>query len=64
MLASPDVAVTNAKDKETILPVVRRVDEHVRQVLIREQRTPALENVERAVGGSAHWAKPHLASSR
>jgi len=52
MLASPDVAVTNAKDKETILPVVRRVDEHVRQVLIREQRTPALENVERAVGGS------------
>ena len=35
MLASPDVAVTNAKDKETILPIVRKVDDHVRQVLLK-----------------------------
>jgi len=34
MLASPDVQVTNAKDKETLLPVVRRIDDHVREVLL------------------------------
>ena len=34
MLASPDVAVTNKKDKETMLPIVAKTDEHVRHVLL------------------------------
>ena len=34
MLASPDVQVTNAKDKEALLPVVRRINDHVREVLL------------------------------
>ena len=34
-LASPDVAVSNAKDKHTILPIVRKTNEHVRDVLSR-----------------------------
>ena len=34
-LASTDVAVTNMKDKETLLPIVRRTNEHVRDVLSR-----------------------------
>jgi len=34
MLASPDVQVTNQKDKEALLPAVRETDEHVRRVLL------------------------------
>ena len=34
MLASPDVAVTNMKDKDTILPIVAKTDEHVKRVLL------------------------------
>ena len=34
MLASPDVAVTNMKDKKTMLPIVAKTDEHVRHVLL------------------------------
>ena len=33
MLASPDVAVTNKKDKETMLPIVGKTDEHVREMM-------------------------------
>ena len=32
-LASPDVAVTNKKDKETMLPIVGKTDEHVREMM-------------------------------
>ena len=32
-LASPDVAVTNQKDKETMLPIVGKTDEHVREMM-------------------------------
>jgi serine/threonine protein kinase len=33
-LASPDVAVTNKKDKETMLPVVGKIDERVRAMTV------------------------------
>ena len=33
ILAKPDVAVTNAKDKEIFLPVVGQTDEHVKQMM-------------------------------
>ncbi|KOO30894.1 trafficking protein particle complex 8 [Chrysochromulina tobinii] len=32
-LASPDVAVTNKKDKVTMLPIVGKTDEHVREMM-------------------------------
>ena len=32
-LASPDVAVTNKKDKTTMLPIVGKTDEHVREMM-------------------------------
>ena len=32
-LGSPDVAVTNQKDKETMLPIVGKTDEHVREMM-------------------------------
>jgi hypothetical protein len=32
-LASPDVAVTNKKDKDTILPIVGKTNEHVREMM-------------------------------
>jgi hypothetical protein len=32
-LASPDVAVTNQKDKTTMLPIVGKTDEHVREMM-------------------------------
>jgi hypothetical protein len=32
-LASPDVFVTNKKDKETMLPIVGETDEHVREMM-------------------------------
>ena len=32
-LASPDVAVTNQKDKETMLPIVGKTDDHVREMM-------------------------------
>ena len=32
-LASPDVAVTNQKDKVTMLPIVGKTDEHVREMM-------------------------------
>jgi hypothetical protein len=32
-LASPDVAVTNKKDKETMLPIVGKTNEHVREMM-------------------------------
>jgi hypothetical protein len=32
-LASPDVAVTNQKDKTTMLPIVGKTDEHVREIM-------------------------------
>jgi hypothetical protein len=32
-LASPDVAVTNKKDKETMLPIVNKTDKHVREMM-------------------------------
>jgi hypothetical protein len=32
-LASPDVAVTNKKDKTTMLPIVGKTDEHVREIM-------------------------------
>ena len=32
-LAAPDVAVTNQKDKETMLPIVGKTDEHVREMM-------------------------------
>ena len=32
-LASPDVAVTNKKDKETMLPIVGKTDKHVREMM-------------------------------
>ena len=32
-LASPDVAVTNKKDKETMLPIVGKTDAHVREMM-------------------------------
>ena len=35
ILAKPDVAVTNAKDKEAMLPKVTQTDEHVKEVLGR-----------------------------
>ena len=33
ILASPDVCVTNAKDKETMLPVVSKTNEHVKEMM-------------------------------
>ena len=33
ILAKPDVTVTNAKDKETMLPVVSKIDEHVKEAM-------------------------------
>ena len=33
ILAKPDVAVTNAKDKEAMLPIVGQTDEHVKQMM-------------------------------
>ena len=33
ILAKPDVAVTNAKDKETMLPVVGQTDDHVKKMM-------------------------------
>ena len=35
MLSGNDVQVTNQKDKDTIVPIVRKTDAHVRQVLQR-----------------------------
>ena len=35
MLAKPDVTVTNHKDKDTMLPVLGKTDEHVRQMFVR-----------------------------
>jgi hypothetical protein len=35
LLRRPDIAVTNAKDKETVLPKVKEIDEHVRDVMSR-----------------------------
>ena len=32
-LASPDVSVTNRKDKVTMLPIVDKTDEHVREMM-------------------------------
>ena len=32
-LASPDVAVTNKKDKETMLPIVGETDKHVKEMM-------------------------------
>ena len=32
-IASPDVAVTNKKDKETMLPIVGKTDEHVWEMM-------------------------------
>jgi hypothetical protein len=32
-LASPDVFVTNKKDKETMLPIVGKTDKHVREMM-------------------------------
>ena len=32
-LASPDVAVTNKKDKVTMLPIVGKTDKHVREMM-------------------------------
>jgi hypothetical protein len=32
-IASPDVAVTNQKDKTTMLPIVGKTDEHVREMM-------------------------------
>ena len=38
ILAKPDVAVTNAKDKELFLPVVSKTDEHVKEMMAVVQR--------------------------
>jgi hypothetical protein len=38
-LASPDVAVTNLKDKETMLPIVGKTDEHVREMMSGMHKT-------------------------
>jgi hypothetical protein len=38
-LASPDVAVTNKKDKTTMLPIVGKTDEHVREMMSGMQIT-------------------------
>ena len=36
VLAKPDVTrVTNLKDKDTMLPVLGKTDEHVRQMFVR-----------------------------
>ena len=32
-LAAPDVAVTNQKDKQTMLPIVGKTNEHVREMM-------------------------------
>ena len=34
-LGSDDVQVTNKRDKKTIVPIVERTDEHVREMLLR-----------------------------
>ena len=31
LLKRPDVNVTNAKDKETMLPVLNKIEEHVKE---------------------------------
>eukprot|EP00966_Prymnesium_polylepis_P316785 7319609-Prymnesium_polylepis.1 len=36
LLAKPDVLLTNAKDKLTMLPVVRNTNEHVQEMLAKQ----------------------------
>ena len=40
-LASADCAVSNMRDKETLLPVVGQTDEHVRQMMSEARTSPA-----------------------
>jgi hypothetical protein len=61
VLRSPDVNVTNAKDKETMLPVIQRTNEHVidmfRKLVKLSEPIPAVAHVKRYAIGSSVYLK-------
>jgi hypothetical protein len=61
VLRSPDVNVTNAKDKETMLPVIQRTNEHVidmfRKLVKLSEPIPAVAHVKRYAIGSCVFLK-------
>jgi len=61
-LASPDVAVTNKKDKEMMLPIVGKTDEHVREMM-SGTCTAAEPGVGERVGGGCGGGSPRPCSS-
>ena len=61
-LASPDVAVTNKKDKEMMLPIVGKTDEHVREMM-SGTCTAAEPGVGERVGGGCGGGSPPPCSS-
>merc|ERR1711924_567272 len=44
LLAKPDKILTNAKDKERMLPIVGRTDQHIRELFART-RMPTLKSM-------------------
>ena len=41
ILSKPDIQLTNARDKEKMLPVISKTNEHVKEMLKLTRRLPA-----------------------